>query len=227
MTTGGVTSRPMTRHAAAVFVIGAAYLVGSIPFALLIGRMKGLDLRRVGTGNVGAGNLTGVWGWPAGLTAALLDVGKGLLPFLVGPALGVTRGAMILAGLAAVAGHNWSIFLGGRAGRGLATSVGVVLGLNPALLVWTTVWAVMGWKIGGGFGGFVGWGLLPIFVMVTPFAAADVPAAHGLATLMIVRRAQGGRNREPGLRAMVHRIVFDPSELDPGQPSTSERSALA
>jgi glycerol-3-phosphate acyltransferase PlsY len=139
-----------------------AYLLGSIPFAHVLGRIKGLDLRVVGSGNVGAGNLSRVAGWQWGAAAGILDGLKGLFPVLMAQNAGLGKGAAGMVGLAAVVGHNWSIFMRGRSGRGMATSVGLLLALDPVLLVWTTGWSIVGWKFGGGVGGFLGWGLLPI-----------------------------------------------------------------
>ncbi|MBN2113962.1 MAG: glycerol-3-phosphate acyltransferase [Acidimicrobiia bacterium] len=199
----------MPELAVSVLFIAVAYLVGSIPFPLLIGNLKGVDVRYAGSGNIGAGNLTRTAGWPAGSAAAVLDVCKGILPFMVGSATGLGPGIVGTAGLAAVAGHDWPIFLGGRGGRGLATSTGVVLGLNPALVIWPAAWSMVGWKISGGLGGFVGWGLLPVYAAIAPFSATETGVAFGLAVLMMVRRAQGGEERAPGFKAAVRRIVFD------------------
>ncbi|MFH1329378.1 MAG: glycerol-3-phosphate acyltransferase [Actinomycetota bacterium] len=208
-----------------VLMAAAAYLVGSIPFPLLIGLRKGVDVRRVGSGNIGAGNLTRTVGWPAGLAAALLDGYKGLLPFVVAPVAALGTGAATTAGLAAVAGHNWSLFLRGRGGRGLATSTGVVLGLNPALALWPAAWALVGWKVGGGIGGFMGWGLLPVYAAVGSFSGVETSAACGLALLMIARRAQGDDERAPGFRAALQRVVFDCRELGGGDPAGAGRDA--
>src|SRR5690606_22948466 len=83
------------------------YLLGAVPFALLIGRMLGIDLRTEGTGNVGAGNLTKLAGLTYGAAAAVLDGLKGLLPVLVARRLGLADGVAAAAGVAAVIGHNW------------------------------------------------------------------------------------------------------------------------
>ncbi len=195
--------------ALAVLFIAAAYLLGSIPFPLLIGNLKGIDVRSVGSSNIGAGNLSRTAGWPAGSAAAVLDVFKGILPFMVGPGTGFSPGVVGTAGLAAVAGHNWSIYLGGLGGRGLATSTGVVLGLNPALVIWPAAWSMFGWRVGGGVGGFIGWGLLPVYAAIASFSATEERIAFGLAVLMIVRRAEGGEERTPGISAAVRRVVFD------------------
>ncbi len=198
-----------------------AYLLGSIPFAFLIGRMKGVDLRNVGSGNPGAGNLTRVVGKGYGLVAAVLDGLKGLVPILVGKELEVGSGILALLGLAAVAGHNWSIFLGFRGGRGLASSVGVVTGLAPALLVWTGGWAVAGWKVGGGMAGFIGWVFLPLVALFYAPAPSTL-VCTGLAALMLIRRMQGNQGRSPGVQTALYRAVFDREPSTALEPASVE-----
>lgn len=199
--------------ASAVLALTAvAYLLGAIPFAYVFGRLAGVDIRKEGTGNVGAGNLTRVAGVRFGALAALCDGLKGLVAVLLARRVS-TDVSLASAGLAAVAGHNWSVFLRGRAGRGLATSAGVLLGVAPGLLVWPTIWAAAGWAVGG-LGGFLGWGLLPFVAVVAATGSTTVTLTAGLAFLMIVRRAQGNRERSPGLRAALVRIVTDRDPLD-------------
>ena len=88
-------------------------------------------------------------GFPAALTAGLLDGFKGL--FIVLALLGrVPDAVLVLTALATVAGHNWSMFMGFRSGRGLATAAGVVLAISPLLLLWPTDGPSPDWWIGGG-----------------------------------------------------------------------------
>ncbi|MBI4583484.1 MAG: glycerol-3-phosphate 1-O-acyltransferase PlsY [Planctomycetes bacterium] len=118
--------------------LAASYLLGAIPFALLLGKLKGLDLRAVGSGNIGATNLTRTAGKPWGYTAFLLDFLKGLLPVLAARWLLSSSGAspaipplhaQVLSGLAAVLGHIFPVYLRFRGGKGVATSFGVISGL--------------------------------------------------------------------------------------------------
>ncbi|NIV34527.1 MAG: acyl-phosphate glycerol 3-phosphate acyltransferase, partial [Anaerolineae bacterium] len=85
-----------------------------------------------------------------GIAAAILDASKGLVPVLLARQSGLGLGAAGLTGVMAVIGHNWSIWMRGRSGRGLASSAGMLLALDPALIAWTAGWAVAGWRIGGG-----------------------------------------------------------------------------
>jgi acyl phosphate:glycerol-3-phosphate acyltransferase len=185
-----------------------AYLVGSIPFCFLAGKASGVDLRTEGTGNPGAGNLRRVVGFPAAMTAGLLDAFKGL--FIVLALLGkVPDAVLVVTALATVVGHNWSIFLGFRSGRGLATAAGVVLAISPLLLLWPAGWAIAGWWIGGGVAGFIGWTALPFVAALVDVPQVAVPVTAGLAVLILIRRIQGNSDAEPGWHAAARRMVFD------------------
>ncbi|BAS27072.1 glycerol-3-phosphate 1-O-acyltransferase PlsY [Limnochorda pilosa] len=108
-----------------------SYLVGSIPFALIMGKvLRGVDVRHGGSGNVGSTNLLRLAGWLPAALAFSLDLLKGTLPALAGAWLAGPVGGL-MAGLAAVAGHNWSVYLRGRGGKGVATSLGVLLAVAP------------------------------------------------------------------------------------------------
>lgn len=194
-------------------LLAGAYLLGSIPFAQVLARINGLDLRRVGTGNVGAGNLTrsaGLW-W--GVLAAILDGLKGLIPVLIARQAGLGLGAAGLAGVAAVVGHNWSIWLRGKAGRGLATSAGLLVALDPALIVWTAGWSVAGWRIGGGLAGFLGWGLLPIVAVALGRPPSESLALLLLAAVIVARRMQGNDADQTGVTSSLKRAIYDQDQV--------------
>lgn len=203
-------------------LLAGAYLLGSIPFAQVIARFKSIDLRVVGTGNVGAGNLRLQMGVPWAVAAAILDGLKGLVPVLLARGAGLGLGAAGLTGLAAVVGHNWSIWLRGRSGRGLATSAGLLVALDPALIVWTTGWAVAGWKIGGGLAGFLGWGLLPIVAVALGRPATESLLLLLLAVVVMARRAQGNHDDARGRSPALRRVLYD-QDVDPEDfPDTAE-----
>ncbi len=115
----------------------AAYLVGSLPFGLLIARyVAGVDIRQSGSGNIGATNVARVLGKGLGLTVLLLDCLKGALPTLVLPWLLADAGVpslhlAVLAGTAAILGHMFPCWLKFRGGKGVATALGVALALGP------------------------------------------------------------------------------------------------
>ncbi len=198
-----------------------AYVLGAVPFSQLIAKARGQDLRSVGTGNIGAGNLTMLFGWQWGLIAALLDAAKGFLPVIVAQRMGLGPGAAGLAGVAAVIGHSWSIFMRGRAGRGLATSAGMLLALDPVLLVWVGGWALVGRKFGSGFGGFLGWGLLPIVAAAMGRPGTESFLLLLLTFVLMARRAQGNHDSEPGMRPAMERIIYDTDRVVEEFPRTA------
>ncbi len=125
-----------------ILILLSAYLIGSLPFGYLSGKLiKRIDLRQEGSKNVGATNVFRVVGTLPAIVVLLLDISKGFLSiylvslFQLGGSTGISPQAFnlvrILAGLAAIAGHNWTIFLKFRGGKGVATGCGVSLGLAP------------------------------------------------------------------------------------------------
>ena len=141
----------MTPTQQALLLIPLAYVLGSVPFGLIVGKSKGIDPRTAGSGNIGATNVGRLLGKRFFVIVFLLDLLKGLLPMV---AAGVVLRAApdepkkyalwLLVGFAAIVGHMFSLFLGLRGGKGVATSSGVVLGLFPyftlpglaGLLIW-------------------------------------------------------------------------------------------
>lgn len=133
----------------------AAYLLGSIPTGFLVARLKGIDIRTVGSGNIGATNALRILGKPAGIFVLLMDAMKGWLAVvpltqLILLALGFPQGgphgetSSIVAGVGAILGHNYTCWLGFKGGKGIATSAGVLLALVPwALLIIFITWIVV------------------------------------------------------------------------------------
>jgi acyl phosphate:glycerol-3-phosphate acyltransferase len=129
----------------AALLVVAAYVLGSIPTGLLFGRARGVDVRAVGSGNIGATNVARALGkgWAAVVLAC--DALKGFLPVFCARQFPdrFAPWAVALVGLAAIVGHMFTIFLRGRGGKGVATSLGVALGLSPSLaLICLGVYAV-------------------------------------------------------------------------------------
>jgi|SRR6516225_4422921 glycerol-3-phosphate acyltransferase PlsY len=129
-----------------MIVILAAYCLGSIPFAFVLARRWGADLRGIGSGNLGAANVVRASGIRAGVIVALLDVAKGAASVLLAERFGANATAPALAGIAAVVGHVYPIWLRFRGGKGVATACGVFsvltpVAVPPALAVFVaTVW---------------------------------------------------------------------------------------
>jgi glycerol-3-phosphate acyltransferase PlsY len=124
----------------------ASYLLGAIPTSYLAGRLfRGIDLREHGSRNLGATNLYRVLGWRYAIPVGLLDAAKGLVPVLVfAPRVSPSELFALICGLTAVVGHAFSVFVGFKGGKGVATAAGVMLGLAPvALAVAAAVWVVL------------------------------------------------------------------------------------
>lgn len=129
----------------------SAYLLGSIPFAYLFARIKGVDIRQVGSGNVGATNVFRSVGKVWGILTFVADALKGLVPALTFPWLAwqwmnveSAQTLPLIFGCLAIVGHMWPVYLGFRGGKGVATGTGVLLGIAPwAMLVGACSWLII------------------------------------------------------------------------------------
>lgn len=109
-------------------IVILGYLLGSIPTAHIMGRVfRKVDIRQVGDGNMGAQNAFRQLGAKIGVAVGLIDAGKGALAILIAQATNLPQITVLIAGVAAVIGHNWPVFLRFRGGRGEATTIGVLL----------------------------------------------------------------------------------------------------
>lgn len=189
MTVGGVL--------AWVAAIAVSFVVGSINPATLIARVRGTDLSVSGSGNPGATNAGRVLGRKWGVLVGVLDVLKGFVPTViaahwVGPHLAYA------VGLAAVLGHIWSPFLHGRGGKGVATTLGAVLGVHPViaavvLVVFVLGFAVTRWVAAGSILGAVA--MLVIAVLVwTGHWPGDVWTGVWLTAIALVVLARHKNN---------------------------------
>jgi glycerol-3-phosphate acyltransferase PlsY len=135
-------------------VVLAAYLIGSIPFALILARRWGADLRQVGSGNLGAANVMRASGVGAGVLVAALDIAKGAASVWMAERVGGDAALPAAAGLAAIVGHVYPVWLRFRGGKGVATACGVFSMLTPlavppalaifAVVVWLTQYVSLG-----------------------------------------------------------------------------------
>jgi glycerol-3-phosphate acyltransferase PlsY len=176
----------------------ASYLLGAIPTSYLVARVaRGLDLRTVGSKNLGATNLYRALGWRYAVPVGLFDVAKGAIPVLLfGPAAGGGLWIPIVLGLTAVVGHVFSIFVGFKGGKGVATAAGVVLGVVP----WATLTAAAVWVATVRLSGFVSLGsiaaaiTLPIAAwFLDPGQRPGLPLIAGLAVLIVIMHRQNIR----------------------------------
>lgn len=115
-----------------ILILIIAYLLGSIPVALIVGRrLKGIDIRTIGNGNMGASNVFHTLGEKAGILVAVIDFLKGALPVLLATLLGFPVEWRMVVGACAIMGHDFPVFAGFRGGQGTATALGTMLILFP------------------------------------------------------------------------------------------------
>lgn len=127
-----------------VLVVLAAYLIGSIPFSYLFSRLKGVDPRNGGSGNVGATNALVVAGPMVGVLSLIGDLGKGMVVIYIAHAAGLSALGISLTGLAAIIGHDFPVFLRFNGGKGVATTGGVFFAIDP---IFTTLLILL-WVLG-------------------------------------------------------------------------------
>jgi len=190
-------------------VVIAAYFIGSIPFALLLAKRWGsLDLRLVGSGNIGATNVLRAYGITPGVIVAVLDMAKGALSVILADRLNAAGGAPAAAGVAAVIGHVCPPWLGFRGGKGVATACGVFSVLTPlAALIAFTIFIVSVWVSRYvSVGSVLASATLPPIAFATGSPAPNVIAAIVVAVLIVVRhrtnlaRVRSGTERSLGWR---------------------------
>lgn len=208
-----------------LFALGT-YLLGSVSFALILGRLNGVNIREHGSGNVGATNLGRTLGKKWGIICFLLDLGKGLLPVL---GYGVWDGLMggepigattmlqwLIIGVAAVVGHVFPVFLKFKGGKGVATSAGALLGFWPVLSIPTLASGVV-WLIVTKATAYVGLasviaaGVLPFFALafaiVLGYEAGETAVCSIVATLLaamvIIRHRSNLKRLRQGTESKV------------------------
>ena len=173
----------------ALLAVLFGYLLGSVPFAYLLSRRRGIDLRRVGSGNVGASNVLRTSGMPMAVLAMCLDGMKGALAVLVAQRVAAGPAPPVAAGVAAVVGHVYPVWLGWQGGKGVATSAGMFAVLAPVALavasgVFILVVSVTRYISVGSLAGVV------TLAAATAIGSAPAPVIAGavLAALLVVYR---------------------------------------
>ena len=186
-------------------VIAFGYLAGSVPFAFLLARRRGVDLRFAGSGNIGAANVLRTSGVPNAVLALFLDAAKGSAAVLLAQRLSAEPSTPVAGGLAAIIGHIYPVWLGFRGGKGVATAGGVFVMLTPvAVAVAGAVFALTIWVTR-----YISAGSLAAAVALTvTMAAMDVPGAVTvgamIAAVIIIHRHRGNLARL--LAGTEHRV---------------------
>jgi len=182
------------------------YAVGSVPFAYLLARRAGVDVRVAGSGNVGAANVLRTSGAPLGLTVMVLDIGKGAATVLAAYAGAGSHTSMAAAGAAAIVGHIYPIWLSFHGGKGVAVAAGVFSVLAPlptmlaAAVFFTTAWITRVVSLGS----VAATVTLPSIAWLTGSPPPVLVAAIGTGSLILfrhranLRRIAGGTERRMG-----------------------------
>ena len=184
--------------------VAGAYLVGSVPFGYLIGRMRGVDVRTVGSKNIGATNVYRTVGKGWGLLAFLCDFLKGLLPTLAALRWSGDANLPVLVGLACVVGHTLTVFMRFRGGKGVATAFGMMIALAPlptlaafgvfVVTVWLSHYISLGSMLAAVTLGSVVW-LVPASPLLRGVATAIAVFVVVKHRSNIVRLAKGCENK--------------------------------
>jgi glycerol-3-phosphate acyltransferase PlsY len=200
-------------HVSTVIVLIAGYLLGSIPFAYLLARRhRGIDLRVSGSGNVGAANLLRTTTKKIGVSAMVLDMGKGIASVLVARQIDPGATGPTVAGIAAVLGHIYPVWLGFRGGKGVATTCGVFAVLAPlataiaSVFFIVTVW----WTRYVSLGSVVASALLGPLAYLTGAPGITVIGAVIVAGIVIERH----RSNLSRMMAGVERRIGESVERD-------------
>ena len=164
-----------------LILVLAAYLIGSLSGSLLLGRLRGVDIRTQGSGNAGGTNALRTQGWKFALGVVLVDVGKGVLAAWLGMRFAADEGVLppgalgFATALAAVVGHIWPLWHGFRGGKGVGTLLGALLVLWPAVVPWM----LLAWIVLLVASGYVGLASVIAVVLLVPLALwSDVPPPH-------------------------------------------------
>ena len=207
-----------------IFLVIFGYFLGSIPSGYLAGRwIKGIDLRRMGSGTV-SGSM--VWEhvarW-AVFPVGIFDVLKAAFPVWLGLRLNVPEYAAGFAGLAAVAGHNWPVYLGFTGGRGLSSFLGVLLVLFPWGFPWRLVFLGIGFLLGDS----APWALaslvlLPVFNFLMDGPALVYWAAVFMVVLTVAKRLEANRRSLPEHKKERWKVLLRRLFLDRDIPSHQE-----
>jgi len=184
-----------------------AYFLGTIPSGLLVARLRGVNIQQVGSGNIGATNVLRALGVVPAVIVVILDPLKGAIATLIPSLLGIGPWGVALAGLAVVLGNSFNILLRLRGGKGIATSIGVFLVIDPLVALMCIVLGVFTILVSRyvSLGSLVGMVALPLFIIVSAtWAWPELLLAAALAALAIyrhrdnIRRLLAGEERRLG-----------------------------
>jgi acyl phosphate:glycerol-3-phosphate acyltransferase len=204
-----------------ILLIIGSYLLGSVPSAYLVAKWRrGVDIRRVGSGNVGVSNVLASGSRWTSIIVFMFDFLKGAFPVYLARIIGLPVYQQVLVGLVAICGHNWTVFLRFSGGRGVLTALGVIFALTPWLAITLLIMnCVFGLFRQFALGTLVVIALLPIFswFLSGPFhITRSAPLAAGyvvLFSIIVLRRLTAPRSefadKTPTRELFLNRFLFD------------------
>lgn len=187
------------------FLIVCAYLLGSISVGLLLAKMKGTDPRAVGSGNIGATNVMRAAGKTTGALTLVGDALKGFLPVAVAFFMGESKLIVAAVGLAAFLGHLFPIFLKFKGGKGVATALGVYLGLNPfavLIAVIIFVFVLLKWRFVS-LGSLIGVAVMPFLLYVLNAPGQYIYLVLIIGTLIFIKHKDNIRRLITGTESKI------------------------
>jgi glycerol-3-phosphate acyltransferase PlsY len=199
----------------APLLVVLGYLIGSIPFGLLLGRIAGVDVRRLGSGNIGAANVTRNAGALLGLATLVADAAKGAIAVLAARGLDAGAGVVAATGVAAVLGHCYPITLRFAGGKGVATALGVMATLVPRVALAAAATFALAFvltrrvSVGSALGALAA----PLAALLLGETRADTVACAAVAAVIVVRHLDNlGRLR----RGTEPRFTLPKRQAPPG-----------
>jgi glycerol-3-phosphate acyltransferase PlsY len=200
-----------------ILSIISGYLLGSIPTAYIVARMrKGIDIRNVGSRNMGGANVMREIGTHEGIFVGLIDIAKGAVAILIAQALNISELWVFGAGFAALVGHNFPVFAGFRGGKGSATVIGIFLVLAPLSMLVTLVIVAIPFFTTRKFSAailigialvVVGFVLLPLFIWLFEGSLMLISYVLAIGIFMLVRNLSG--IKQVLAKGVIKDIIYD------------------
>jgi glycerol-3-phosphate acyltransferase PlsY len=200
----------------AMLWVAVSYLLGSIPASYIVARVvKGIDIRRFGSGHVGGANVWAHVSFGAFILAGLADVAKAIAAVGVAERLGLGPWAVVTTGWAVIIGHNWSLFLRGAGGRGVSTIIGALLLLGPWEALYLFAALVLGQLTGlGGIAVFLGLAGMPLLAWALGEPLPLTVYTLGAFALHFAKKMLGSRlpwqiPAAERKQVLIYRLLFD------------------
>lgn len=174
-----------------VLFVVFSFVLGSVPFGVVLARMKGVDLKRVGSGNIGATNVLRTMGKGPAVITLIGDIMKGVVPVIAGIYVFHDLAVEGVLGLTAVLGHNFSLFLRFKGGKGVATSIGVLLAYSPKVALVTVV-LLLGVIVitrYSSLGALLSFSVLPLTMYLLDYTREKMIVSLIMSALLILRHA--------------------------------------